>query len=134
MAKPWIHALSSAKRFGGKPEDYLPIHNLLDESKGAIADSRHRALTHTSWFLSVILERIFGTTLTNSNGKQISVRDVGEQHILEDFGSRFIPTPQDYLEHMELKDWMINGRKGTPSSFRKIEEKKVVKRIDWDRD
>lgn len=125
MSKPWIHSLSSAKRFGGSPEDYLPIHNLLDSSKGAVPDNRHRALTHNSFFLSVILERIFGVTITNSDGKQISVRDVGEYHILEDFGNRFIPTAQDFLENMSFEDWMNNGRTGTPSSHRKIHELKT---------
>jgi hypothetical protein len=115
MSKPYIHAQSSARRYGGIPEDYLEIHNLMDSSKGAIADSRHRALTHTSWFLSTILERVFGSTIINSAGRVISVRDIGEQHILEDFGGRYIPTPQDYFEYMEYADWMQNG-KGTPPS------------------
>lgn len=122
MAKPWIHAESSAKRFGGKPEDYFEIHNLMDKSKGTIADSRHRALTHTSWFLSEILERIFGANIQNSDGRFVSVRDIGEQHILEDFGNRFIPSAQDYLQEIELKEWMIKG-KGAPPSFAKIEKR-----------
>lgn len=126
MSKPYIHAVSSARRFGGVPEDYLPIHNLMDSSKGAIADNRHRVLTHTSWFLSEILERIFGVTLTNSAGRIISVRDIGEQHILEDFGGRFIPTPQDYIEKMEFADWMQSG-KGVPPSSTKLEEKRAKK-------
>jgi hypothetical protein len=29
MAHPLEHAQSSAKKFGGKLEDYLPIHNWL---------------------------------------------------------------------------------------------------------
>lgn len=29
MAHPLKHALSSARKFGGKAEDYLPIHNWL---------------------------------------------------------------------------------------------------------
>lgn len=124
MSKPYIHAVSSARRFGGVPEDYLPIHNLMDSSKGAIADNRHRVLTHTSWFLSEILERVFGVTITNSVGRVVSVRDVGEQHILEDFGGRFIPTPQDYIENMEFANWMQNG-KGVPPSSAKLEEKRV---------
>ncbi len=123
MSKPYIHAVSSAKRYGGKPEDYIEIHNLMDSSKGAIADNRHRALTHNSWFLSVILEKIFGVTITNSEGGVVSVRDIGEQHILEDFRGRFIPTPQDYLQEMDFKDWMQNGN-GYPPSSRKIEENK----------
>lgn len=126
MSKPYIHAVSSARRFGGVPDDYLPIHNLMDSSKGAIADNRHRVLTHTSWFLSEILERVFGSTITNSAGRVVSVRDVGEQHILEDFGGRFIPTPQDYIESMEFADWMQNGKGVPPSSF-KLEEKRFKK-------
>lgn len=128
--KPWIHAESSAKKFGGKPEDYIEIHNLMDSSKGAVPDNRHRALTHTSWFLSTILERVFGVVITNSDGKKVSVRDVGEQHVLEDFRMRFIPTVQDYFELMEMKDWMNNGVRGTPSSHRKIDEKRVTKQVD----
>lgn len=127
MSKPYIHAVSSARRFGGEPEDYIEIHNLMDSSKGAIADNRHRALTHTSWFLSTILERVFGVTITNSQGRKVSVRDIGEQHILEDFGGRFIPTAQDYLEHMNFEDWMQNGTRGNPSSFKKIDEKRKTK-------
>lgn len=130
MSKPYIHAVSSTRRFGGKPEDYIEIHNLLDSSKGAIPDNRHRALTHTSWFLSVILEKVFGVTLTNSDGRVVSVRDIGEQHILEDFGGRFIPTPQNYLEGMEFKPWMQNG-KGTPSSFVKL-DRKIKTKTDTD--
>jgi len=124
MSKPYIHALSSARRFGGSPEDYLDIHNLMDSSKGAIADNRHRVLTHTAWFLSTILERVYGTTITNSDGRKVSVRDVGEQHILEDFGGRYIPTVQDYVENMEFVDWMQNG-KGTPPSSAKLEKHRV---------
>jgi hypothetical protein len=119
VAKPWVHAESSARKHGGQPEDYLDIHELLDSSKGAIADNRHRALTHHAWFLSVILPRIFGDTRTNSAGKVYSVRDIGEQHVLEDFGMRFIPSAQDYLAEVEFQDWMQNGQ-GTPPSYAKI--------------
>ncbi len=80
-------------------EDYLEIHLFMDSSKAALADNRHRALTHTSWFVSFILPKIFGVTLTNSDGKVISVCDIGEQHVLEDFGGKCIPTPQ-VLEHV----------------------------------
>jgi len=46
MAHPFKHAESSARKFGGKAEDYLPIHNWFDESKAFIADFRHRSLRH----------------------------------------------------------------------------------------
>lgn len=130
MAKPHIHAKSSARRFGGQSEDYLEIHSFLDSSKGAIADNRHRALTHNSWFLSVVLERVFGVTLTNSAGQVVSVRDVGEQHVLEDYGGRFIPTPQDFLEEVPYSDWMQNGRGDLPPSARKLYAQRHKQRFE----
>lgn len=136
MSKPWIHAMASAKKFGGKPEDYIDIHNLMDSSKGCIGDNRHRALTHNSWFIAADgpLERIFGVVITNSDGRSVSVRDVGEQHILEDFGMRFIPTPQDYLQEMEPLPWMNNDRNSAPPSSKKIRgiKRARVRTVDLD--
>jgi hypothetical protein len=40
MAHPIEHAKSSARRFGGRPEDYLSIHGWFDESKKFVADLR----------------------------------------------------------------------------------------------
>jgi hypothetical protein len=124
MSKPWIHCESSARKYGGKPEDYLALHNLMDSSKGTIADSRHRALTHNSWFIAPggPLELIFGVNITNSDGRLVSTRDLGEQHILEDFGNRFIPSAQDYLQEINVQEWMISG-KGAPPSYALIFEK-----------
>lgn len=132
MAKPYLHALSSARRFGGQPEDYMDIHNLMDSSKSAIPDNRHRALTHNSWFIGSILERIFGATFVNSAGQTVSVRDVAEQHVLEDFGGRFIPTAQDYLQEIEFQGWM-NGQ-GTPASRAKLEAATTKEFIPFDKD
>lgn len=134
MAKPWLHSVSSAKRYGGKPEDYLPLHNHMDATKGCMADNRHRALTHNSWYVSAggPLELIFGVNLTNSDGKSVSVRDLGEQHILEDFGNRFIPTPQDYLQEMEYRPWMTNGAGVPPSNAKINANKRTVRKIDFD--
>lgn len=111
--------MSSAQRFGGVPEDYIEIHNVMDSSKIAISDNRHRALTHNSWFIGHILEKIFGPTIKNSQGNLISVKDIGEQHVLEDYGNKFIPSAQDFLQEMEYLPWMQNGN-GSPASYRKI--------------
>lgn len=129
MSKPFIHAISSAKRFGGKWEDYMEIHELMDSSKGAIADGRHRALTHNTWFVSFILPKIFGETFKReSDGGIVSTRDIAEQHILEDFRNKFIPTAQDFLQNMDYLPWMENGRKGAPPSFNKLTTK--LKKLD----
>lgn len=44
MAHALKHAESSARKFGGKAEDYLRAHNSFDESKSS--DFRNRALRH----------------------------------------------------------------------------------------
>jgi hypothetical protein len=137
MSKPLLHAQSSAKKFGGEWQDYMEIHELMDSSKQVIADNRHRCLTHNSWFIGNILPKIFGEVFfRKSDGKPISVRDIGEQHVLEDFKNRFIPTAQDYIQLMEYKDWMQNGIKGSPSSFNmiKIKNKNKNKKIKLDGD
>jgi hypothetical protein len=59
--------------------------------------------------------------------KKVSVRDIGESHVLVDFGNKFIPTLQDYFENMEFMDWMQNG-KGHPPSHAKIYEKRFSQR------
>jgi hypothetical protein len=32
-------------------------------------------------------------------------------HIAEDFRMKFVPTPQDYLKHLDVQPWMCNGVK-----------------------
>jgi hypothetical protein len=53
--------------------------------------------------------RAHGVHWMNSAGEQIHVRSIAEQHILEDFRQRFIPTLQDYLCNMKLLPWMDNA-------------------------
>jgi hypothetical protein len=122
MSKPIYHAISAAKKWGGKPEDYIDIHNFMDSSKGALPDNRHRALTHNSWFISVVIEKVFGVSFVNSEGKVISTRDVAELHVLQDYNMKYIPTAQDFLQNMAWQEWMDNGKKGFPPSHVKIAE------------
>ena len=107
MAHPVKHAESSAKKFGGKPEDYLAIHNWFDESKGFLADVRHRAMRHHTEGV-LMAERIFGQSFVNSDGKTVFVRYVGQQHVQEDLG--YIPTVSDWLQQIKIQPWM-RGRK-----------------------
>lgn len=106
MAHPVFHAESSARKHGGKPEDYLAIHNWFDESKAFICDVRHRALRHHAEGI-FLCERIFGITITNSDGKKVPVRAIGEQHVFEDLGR--IPSASDWLTEMPVKPWMGRG-------------------------
>jgi hypothetical protein len=105
---PYHHALSSVKKYGGKVEDYLPIHNWFDESKQFMADFRHRALRHHAEGI-FMAEKIFGVTIINSNGKYIPTRFIGENHVKEDLG--FIPSMQDWFKNIKSESWMIKAGK-----------------------
>jgi hypothetical protein len=107
MAHPVKHAESSARTFGGKAEDYVRVHNWFDESKAYLPDFRHRALRHHSEGI-FLCERIFGVAITNSEGKQVPVRYIGEQHVREDLGR--IPTAQDWLSQIKPARWMYGQR------------------------
>lgn len=101
---PYHHAVSSAKRFGGKAEDYIRIHDWFDASKELFADFRHRALRHHAQGIFEC-ERVFGATVTNSDGRAIPVRWVGEQHVKEDMGG-IIPSFGDWAQCIIPKRWM----------------------------
>lgn len=107
MAHPLKHSENSAKKFGGKPEDYLPIHNWLDESKAFFADFRHRALRHHAEGV-FLAETIFGIAITNIDGVEVPVRYIAEQHIKEDLGR--IPSAQDWLVQIRPQPWMYGMR------------------------
>ena len=127
MANPLKHSQSSVKLWGGKVEDYLPLHNKMDSSKKYFSYNRHRALTHNMFFIFEVMIPIFGEYITNSSGKVVSVKDICEWHILEDFGKKYIPNVSDYLGEMEIKSWMANGIGEPPASQKKM--KMVTERI-----
>lgn len=107
--KPYDHGRVSAKKFGGLPEDYQKIHDFIDSSKAHLPDMRHRALLHSSFGI-YLTEQVFGTYMINSDGKRVQIRDIAEQHVIDDMGR--IPTVQDYLQHMPMLDW-LGGPKRT---------------------
>ena len=116
MSHSWHHAMSSARKFGGEPENYIEIHNWFDASKEIIADPRHRAMRHHAQGIFES-ERLFGVTITNSDGKKVPTRLISEQHVREDF-SGHIPSFQDWIEGMKIEPWM---NKPEPLS-RRLEE------------
>jgi hypothetical protein len=106
--KPHLHANISAKTHGGKPEDYMAIHEFIDHSKSGLADVRHRAMLHSAWGIYVV-SQVFGGLIVNSDGKRVSVRDIAEEHVVQDLG--FIPTMQDWLKGVPIEPWMSGTRK-----------------------
>jgi hypothetical protein len=72
------------------------------------------------------MPKIFGYNITNSDGKSVDVVDIAMLHIAEDFRMKFVPTPQDYLKHLEVQAWMCNGVKELDSE----EAKQIVKDLN----
>ena len=54
-------------------------------------------------------EKIFGTTITNADGRVVPVRYIGEQHVKEDLGK--IPTLADWLLNIQPQGWMLGRGK-----------------------
>lgn len=129
MANPRIHSLSSVKRWGGKVEDYLPIHELLDSPKTTMNNNTSRMLTHNIWFCYHIIPKIFGYNITNSDGRSVDTVDIAMLHCAEDFRMQGIPTVQDYLENMVVQPWMNNGAKPLPSQEAKDAARELLEKL-----
>ena len=115
--KHFIHARIHEKKYGGLPSDYIDIDEFIDSSKTAVADVRHRAILHSAFGCQVV-ERVFGRTRLNSEGKEYSTREVAEDHILQDLG--FIPTMENYLNNMQVQPWMSGTEKRNSGSKIKL--------------
>ena len=128
MAHPLKHAESSARRFGGKSEDYLSIHNWFDESKSFFTDFRHRALRHHAEGI-FLAERIFGITIVNSDGELV----VYDAYRGEENGMLFAHEQAEILQMEDLatsKDTVWNEPEGFGRNFcafieRVAEEKRL---------
>lgn len=107
MSNSYFHAKSSARKWGGGPEHYIHIHEFLDGSKVTFGDVRHRALLHNTWGVWIVQE-VFGRVIEvpkeTGGVKEVPVREIAENHILEDLG--FIPEVGDWLENMDVVAWM----------------------------
>lgn len=108
MAHPYHHSISSARKFGGIPEDYLTLHSMMDSTKGHIPDARHRLVMHNSWGI-FCAERLVGKTLTRkSDNKTVPTRLLLEQHVKEDFS--FIPTLDECFKQLPVEPFEDGGR------------------------
>jgi hypothetical protein len=121
--KPLQHAKISAKKHGGKWEDYIDIHEFFDQTKAHIPNMRHRAILHNSLGI-YIAQQVFGKVRTNSAGREYSVRDIGEDHVLEDLGT--IPSMASIIECIDTKHlkWLGGLPKNKRTLVTKIPRKK----------
>jgi hypothetical protein len=117
---PYYHAVSTSQTFGGKPEDYIAIHDWFDETKQYTGHWTHRAMRHHAAGIQWAIER-FGHSITNSDGKEVPVKMIGEQHVNEDCG--FIPTVAHWTDALKKnpEEWMLRVKKKSREVL-KVEE------------
>jgi hypothetical protein len=126
--KPFLHSKGSVSRWGGKPSDYDAIHDFIDHSKIAMPDLRHRAALHNA-FGCFLVELVFGRTIKNSDGREVSTRDVAEQHVIEDLG--FLPSLEDWLDDLPARAWhggihrMAKEQRQAPEDIKRATHERV---------
>lgn len=64
-------------------------------------------------------EQIFGHTITNSDGREVMVRYIGEQHVQEDLGR--IPSICDWFRQIQVQSWMYGRRKSLEKELAEAE-------------
>ena len=103
MAHTNFRAKSLVRNFELCVNDCRPIDDYFDESRSYMCDVRHRALRHHHEGI-FLREKLFGVSITNSDGREVPVRIIGEQYVVEDLGR--IPSLSEWLRELTIKTWM----------------------------
>jgi len=111
---PYRHAQSTAAAFGGKPEDYIELHDWLDETKQYTGDWTHRALRHHAAGVQWAIEK-FGHTMGKLG---VPTKMIAERHIEEDCG--YVPTVADWLNPLahSPEEWMLKVKVKTTTELK----------------
>lgn len=116
--KPLQHAKISAHKHGGEWNDYIDLHEFFDQTKAHVPDMRHRAILHNAFGI-YLCQQVFGIVRVNSAGREYSVRDIGEDHCLDDLGT--IPTIHEVINCIDTSHLKWLG--GLPRKKRVIKMK-----------
>lgn len=100
---PYDHARSSAKIHGGCWSDYLPYHTWFDATKSVLCRFTHRALRHHIEGVGEAVA-IFGPSVLNGDGVQVSTEQLGMQHLEED--CTHPPDATVWLIGFDMPDWL----------------------------
>ena len=100
------HAQASARRWGGTPALYLPVHAFLDGDDPSFPVAWARALLHHGMGIHLALAR-FGEILRPSPSIVVPVREVLETHIRLDCGT--LPSLADWYGRLTVMPWMFRG-------------------------
>ena len=72
------HAMSSAKKFGGEPDDYLAIHEFFDQFKNQDWHFAHRVVLHHTGGIE-IAEQVFGAYIRVKTRARKKKKDLSEE-------------------------------------------------------
>ena len=72
------HAMSSAKKFGGEPEDYLRVHEFFDQFKKQDWHFAHRVVLHHTGGIE-IAEQVFGPTIRVKTHARKEKKDLSDE-------------------------------------------------------
>jgi hypothetical protein len=104
--EPEQHCMTSVANFGGKPDDYLTVHEFLDEVVARYPNLPGAwVITHSTFGLALV-EAVVGPYITRADGKIVPTRTIAEKHILSEY--RHINTVHAFLSHMPVVPWMGN--------------------------
>lgn len=86
--KPYHHALSTARRYGGSWRDWIKAHDFFDQSKAVFPSMQHRMFLHADFGIW-LAGRVFGDALEASDGTVVPTDVLGVEHQREDLGRVF---------------------------------------------
>lgn len=90
-----LHAEHSAQIFGGKPEQYLAIHEMIDGNKVASSSIFGRFFMHHYDIGGEILYALFGKTIKVNSKIKVDTKEILLQHLIEDYDQ--IPVLQNWM-------------------------------------
>jgi len=79
---------------------------LLESSHTRNPYARHLAVLHHSTGIKV-METIFGTTITNSDEREVPERDILEAHVIRDL--ELVPSLFQAFHSVPVQAWMTRG-------------------------
>lgn len=95
------HSKVSVDKYGGVQADYHDIHEFMDCTK-AFCNHHGYRLFHTKWSIREIIIPLFGSAITNSDGREVCVENICLDHAQLEYGRDNIPELSDFVEAIRL--------------------------------
>lgn len=115
--KPLQHAQITARRYGGRWQDWIGIHNWIDRSKALFPGMRHRMFLHSD-FGEWLTVRIHGDAIEAEDRTTVTTPDLFRDHQVEDLGR--VVKLSEWLREIDATHW--TRRRKPPRQLERIRE------------